>query len=82
MISLGRMAIADRAGLAWNEFNVEAQFTDEGNVSLLLEQGIEAGEPWGSVTALIPTMNLRDLRAFREFLASVILAAEGCGAAR
>jgi hypothetical protein len=78
MILLGRMAISDRSGLTWDEFSLEAQLTDQGDVVLLLEQGIEAGEPWGNTVTLMPTMSLGDLRKLRDLLGSVILSAEGC----
>ncbi len=78
MITLATLRLEDRSGLAREELRFEAGLTEAGHVALTLEQGVEAGEPWGSVAAVMPTLSLADLRRFRDLMSSVVFAAEAC----
>jgi hypothetical protein len=78
MISLGHLSLLDRSGLAWDRFEIDAQLTSRGHVSLTFEQGIEPDRPWGSLVTLMPTISLADLRALRDLLGSVLYSAEAC----
>jgi hypothetical protein len=78
MITLATLRLEDRSGLAREELAFEAALTGQGNVALTLEQGIEAGQPWGSVARVMPTLSVADLRRLRDLISSVIFAAEAC----
>lgn len=78
MIALGHLSLLDRAGLAWDRLSIDAQLTDQGQIALTIEQGIEPDRPWGSVAALVPTLSLADLRILRDLLSSVLYSAEAC----
>lgn len=78
MISLGHLSLVDRSGLAWDRLVIEAHLTNHGHIALTLEQGIEPDRPWGSITTLMPTLSLADLRTLRDLLASVLQSAQAC----
>lgn len=78
MISLARLTLADRSGLARERFRLEAALTAAGHVALTLEQGIEPDRPWGTTVTLMPTFSVADLRRLRDLLSSVIFSAEAC----
>ncbi len=78
MITLATLRLDDRSGLAREELSFEAGLTESGHVALTLAQGFEAGEPWGSITAVMPVLTLADLRRLRDLMSSVIFSAEAC----
>ena len=78
MISLARLTLADRSGLARERFHLEAALSGSGRVALTLEQAIEPHRSWGSTVTLMQTFSLADLRRLRDLLTSVLFSAEAC----